>query len=145
MKRRCTHPTHDVLSVSRQCELVRLARSSWYYEPLGESVENLALMREIDRLYIKRLFFGSRKVCDHFGINRKCAQRLMRLMGLEGIHPQQSTSGPAPGHKIFPYLLRDMQINRPDQVWASDITDIPLQHEFLYLTAIMALFSRIVF
>ncbi len=142
MKRRCIDPTHEIVSVSRQCELVGLARSSWFYEPLGESVENLALMREIDRLYIKRPFFGSRKVCDYFGINRKRAQRLMRLMCLEGVHPKRSTSRPAPGHKIYPYLLRDMEISRPDQVRASDITYIPLQHGFLYLTAVMDLFSR---
>jgi len=119
-----------------------LARSSWYYEPLGESAENLVLMREIDRLYIKRPFFGTRKVREHFGINRKRAQRLMRLLGLEAVCPKRSTSRPAPGHKVYPYLLRNMAITKPDQVWASDITYIPLQHGFLYLTAVMDLYSR---
>ena len=116
-----------------------LARSSWYYEPAGESPENLALMRQIDELYIKRPFFGTRKVCEQFAVNRKRAQRLMRL---EGIHRKRSTSRPAPGHKVYPYLLRDIVITRPDQVWASDITYIPLQHGFLYLAAVMDLYSR---
>ena len=128
--------------MSRQCELVGLARSSWYYEPAGESPENLALMRLIDELYIKCTFYGTRKVCKKFAVNRKRAQRLMRLMGLEGIHRKRSTSRPAPGHKVYPYLLRDIVITRPDQVWASDITYIPLQHGFLYLAAVMDLYSR---
>lgn len=119
-----------------------MARSTWYYEPLGESPENLELMRKIDRLYIRRPFFGTRKVREVFGINRKRAQRLMRLMGLEAVRPKRSTSRPAPGHKVYPYLLRDLAITRPDQVWASDITYIPLQHGFLYLTAVMDLYSR---
>ncbi len=102
--------------MSRQCQLLGLARSSWYYEPLGESPENLSLMREIDRLYIKRPFFGTRKVREAFGINRKRAQRLMRLMGLEGVRPKRSTSRPAPGHKVYPYLLRGLAITQPDQV-----------------------------
>ena len=142
VKRRCIEPNHKHLSVARQCQLVGLARSSWYYEPLGESAENLALMREIDCLYMERPFFGTRKVQKRFGINRKRAQRLMRLLGLEAVFPKRSTSRPAPGHKVYPYLLRNLAITRPDQVWASDITYIPLQHGFLYLTAVMDLYSR---
>ena len=115
VKRRCIDPQHQHLSVSRQCELVGLARSSWYYESAGESPENLALMRQIDELYIKCPFYGTRKVCEQFAVNRKRAQRLMRLMGLEGIHRKRSTSRPAPGHKVYPYLLRDIVITRPDQ------------------------------
>jgi putative transposase len=87
-KRRCIEPNHEHLSVARQCQLVGLPRSSWYYEPHGESAENLALMRAIDKLYIKRPFFGTRKVRQHFGINRKRAQRLMRLLGLEAAQPR---------------------------------------------------------
>ena len=86
VKRLCIDPKHQHLSVSRQCDLVGLPRSSWYYEPAGESPENLALMRQIDELYIKCPFYGTRKVCEQFAVNRKRAQRLMRLMGLEGIH-----------------------------------------------------------
>ena len=110
--------------------------------PQGESAENLALMRAIDELYTKRPFSGSRTVCKHLGINRKRAQRLMRLLGLEAVYPKRSTSRPAPGHKVFPYLLRNLEISRPNHVWASDITYIPMQHGFLYLTAVMDLFSR---
>jgi putative transposase len=128
--------------VTRQCQLVGLSRSSWYYEPQGESAANLALMREIDCLYMERPFFGTRKVQKRFGINRKRAQRLMRLLGLEAVFPKRSTSRPAPGHKVYPYLLRNLAITRPEQVWASDITYIPLQHGFLYLTAVMDLYSR---
>ena len=93
-------------------------------------------------MYIKLPFFGTRKVRKRFGINRKRVQRLMRLMGLEAVCPKRSTSRPAPGHKVYPYLLRNMAITKPDQVWASDITYIPLQHGFLYLTAVMDLYSR---
>jgi putative transposase len=125
------------MSLSRQCQLLGLARSTLYYEPLGESSENLSLMREIERLYIRRPFFGTRKVREVFGINRKRAQRLMRLMGLEAVRPKRSTSSPPPGHKVYPYLSRDLAIRRPEQVRASDITYIPLQHGFLYLTAVM--------
>jgi hypothetical protein len=142
VKRQCIDPNHKHLSVARQCQLVGLAMSSWYYEPLGESPENLALMLEIDRLYIKLPFFGTRKARKRFRINRKRAQRLMRLMGLEAVCPKRSTSRPAPGHKVYPYLLRNMPITKPDQVWASDITSIPLQHGVLYLTAVMDLYSR---
>jgi len=99
-------------------------------------------MRQIDELYIRCPFYGTRKVCEQFAINRKRAQRLMRLMGLEGVRRRRSTSRPAPGHKVYPYLLRDIAITRPDQAWASDITYIPLQHGFLYLTAVMDIYSR---
>ncbi len=110
--------------------------------PRGESAENLALMRAIDELYLTRPFSGSRTVCKHFGINRKRAQRLMRLLGLEAIYPKRSTSRPAPGHRIYPYLRRNLEISGPNDVWASDITSIPMQHGFLELTAVMDLFSR---
>jgi len=142
VKRRCIEPDHETLSVTRQCQLLGLARSSWYHVPQCESAENLALMRAIDELYTKRPFSGSRTVCKHLGINRKRAQRLMRLLGLEAVYPKRSTSRPAPGHKVYPYLLRNLEISRPNHVWASDITYIPMQHGFLYLTAVMDLFSR---
>jgi putative transposase len=117
VKRRCIDPNHEHLSVSRQCELVGVLRSSWYYEPAGETPENLALMRHIDELYIRCPFYGTRKVCEQFAINRKRAQRLMRLTGLEGVRCKRSTSRPAPGHKGYSYLLRDIAITRPDQAW----------------------------
>ena len=142
VKRRCVETDHESLSVSRQCQLLGLARSNWYHVPQGESADNLALMRAIDELSTKRPFNGSRTVCKHLGINRKRAQRLMRLLGLEAEYPKRSTSRPSPGHKVFPSLLRNLEISRPNHVWASDITSIPMQHGFLYLTAVMDLFSR---
>ena len=135
-------PEHKSLSITRQCQRLGLARSSWYHKPQGESPENIVLMKEIDRLYTKRPFFGTRKVRETFCINRKRAQRLMRLLGLAAVLSERPTSRPAPGHKIFAYLLRNLAITRPNQIWASDITYIPMQHGFLYLTAVMDLFSR---
>jgi putative transposase len=132
------------LSIARQCELVGLSRSTWYHVPAGETAENLALMKRIDRQYLQTPFYGSRKMAIVLDINRKHAQRLMRRMGLEAIYPKRATTRPAAGHKIYPYLLRNLQITRPDQVWASDITYIPLRHGFLYLTVVMDWFSRYV-
>jgi putative transposase len=111
---------------------------------VGETTENLALMKAIDRQYLETPFYGSRKMAIELGVNRKRVQRLMRLMGLEAIYPKRRTTRPAAGHKIYPYLLRDLKITRPDQVWSSDITYVPLQHGFLYLTAVMDWYSRYV-
>jgi putative transposase len=128
----------------RQCELLGLARSTCYYRPVGESAENLALMRAIDEQYLRYPFYGSRKLSVLLGVNRKRVQRLMRLMGIEAIYPKRRTTWPGAGHKIYPYLLRNVEVTRPDQVWASDITYVPLRHGFLYLVAIMDWFSRCV-
>ena len=143
-KRRWIDPEDPGLSVARQCELVGLPRSSWYYEPAGETVENLCLMRQIDELYLKWPFYGSRKIAEHLGVNRKRVQRLMRRMGLQAIYPKRRTTWPAAGHAIYPYLLRDLEITRPDQVWATDITYVPMRQGFLYLVAIMDWYSRYV-
>jgi putative transposase len=124
--------------------LLSLPRSTWYHAPVGETAENLALMRAIDEQYLQTPFYGSRKMALELGINRKRAQRLMRIMGLEAIYPKRTTTRPAAGHTIYPYLLRNLPITRPDQVWASDITYIPLRHGFLYLTAVMDWYSRYV-
>lgn len=137
-------PNHKLISIARQCELVGLARSSRYYEPYGETPENLALMRRIDELYTEWPFLGSRKLALELGVNRKRVQRLMRIMGIEGIVPRRRTTMPHPGHKKYPYLLRNLEVMRPDQVWCSDITYIPLRHGFLYLVAVMDWFSRYV-
>jgi putative transposase len=137
-------PNHSTLSVSRQCDLLSLARSSWYYEPCGETAENLELMRRIDEEYTRHPFYGSRKMAELFGVNRKRVQRLMRRMGIEAVGPKRRTTRPGRGHKIYPYLLRNVEILRPDQVWSSDITYIPLRHGFLYLVAVMDWFSRYV-
>ncbi len=101
-------------------------------------------MRAIDRQYLETPFYGSRKIAAELGVNRKRVQRLMRRMGLEAVYPRRRTTRPATGHKIYPYLLRNLAIIRPDQVWASDITYVPLRHGFLYLAAVMDWFSRYV-
>ena len=133
-----------MLSLRRQCELLGLARGSWYYEPVGETAVNLKLMRRIDELYLKRPYFGSRRIADEFDVNRKRVQRLMRVMGLEAIYPKPRTTLRCPEHKIYPYLLRDVEIERPNQVWSTDITYIPLQGGYVYLTAVMDWYSRYV-
>jgi putative transposase len=132
------------LSLRRQCELLGLARGSWYYEPVGETTVNLKLMRRIDELYLKRPYYGSRRIADEFDVNRKRVQRLMRLMGLEAIYPKPRTTTRCPEHKIYPYLLRDVAVERPNQVWSTDITYIPLQGGYVYLTAVIDWYSRYV-
>ncbi len=137
------------MSIRRQCQLLGVSRGSFYYEPAGETQENLTLMRRIDALYVEHPFLGSRKMAemlDREGIdvNRKRIQRLMRLMGLEAIYPKRSLSQNGAAHRVYPYLLRDVPITRANQVWATDITYIPMQRGFLYLVAIMDWFSRYV-
>jgi putative transposase len=132
------------LSIRRQCELLGLARGSWYYEPAGETASNLKLMRRIDELYLRRPFFGSRRLADELIVNRKRVQRLMRIMGLEAIYPKPRTTVRHPDHRIYPYLLRHVEVVRPNQVWSTDITYIPMRGGFLYLTAILDWYSRYV-
>jgi putative transposase len=135
--------------VAAQCELLDLSRSTYYYEPARESAENLALMRRIDEQYLKRPFFGSRRMAAELStedgpVNRKRVQRLMRTMGIEAIYPRKSTSKPAAGHRVYPYLLRGLVIDRANQVWASDITYVPMERGFMYLVAVMDWYSRYV-
>ena len=130
------------LSITRQCTILSISRSSFYYATKGESEANLALMRRIDELFMKYPFYGSRQMVrqlrrEGIAVGRHRVRRLMRLMGLEAIYQAPRTSDPHPAHRIYPYLLRGMAINRPNQVWCSDITYIPVQHGFLYLVAIM--------
>ena len=132
------------MSVTRQCELLGLPRSTCYYKPVGESLENLTLMRRIDQLYLKWPFYGSRKMSRELGANRKRIGRLMRLMGIEAIYPKKRTTWPKAGHQIYPYLLRNLTIARADHVWSTDITYIPMRHGFLYLAAVMDWYSRYV-
>ncbi len=143
-KRELIESAHPSLSVRRQCELLNLDRSTYYYPLRTETRANLALMRTIDRLYLKRPYFGSRRLGVELGVNRKRVQRLMRVMGLEAIHPKPCTSRPGAGHKIYPYLLRNTAITHPDHVWSTNITYIPLAHGYLYLTAVIDWFSRYV-
>jgi putative transposase len=141
---------HPELSVRRQCELLGLCRSSLYYQPASESAENLRLMRLIDREYTAHPFYGSRKMTVWLRevqgeeVNRKRVQRLMRLMGLEAIYPKPRLSLAGRGHRIYPYLLREVAIERPDQVWSADITYVPLAAGFMYLAATIDWYSRCV-
>ena len=130
------------LSLSRQCALVSISRSSFYYQLKGESKANLILMEQIDRLFTKCPFYGSRQMVralarEGFIAGRHRVRRLMGLMGLQAIYQAPRTTVPHPEHKIYPYLLRKMTINRANQVWCTDITYIPVQNGFLYLVAIM--------
>lgn len=130
------------LSLSRQCKLLSISRSAFYYTPKGESAENLALMRRIDELFLRWPFFGSRQMVrqlkrEGVAAGRHRVRRLMRLMGLETIYRAPKTSAPHPEHRIYPYLLRNLAVTRPDQVWCADITYIPVSRGFLYLVAIM--------
>lgn len=132
------------LSVRRQCELLGLARSSCYYESRGESPENLALMRRLDEQYLLTPFYGSRRMALELQVNRKRVARLMRLMGIEAIYPRKRTTWPGAGHKIYPYLLRNVEVTRADQVWSTDITYVPLARGFVYLAAVIDWYSRYV-
>jgi putative transposase len=137
-------PHYSELSVQRQCELLGLPRSTYYYQPRPESAENLRLMRRLDELYLNYPFFGSRRMAVTLGVNRKRVQRLMAILGIEAHYPKPNLSRPAPGHEVYPYLLRGISIERPNQVWSTDITYVPMQAGFLYLVAIMDWFSRFV-
>jgi putative transposase len=137
------------LSVRRQCELLGLSRSSLYYEPGGEAAEDLRLMRSIDEQYTARPFYGSRRMSIRLnergeGVNRKRVRRLMRVMGLEAIYPKPRLSLAGKGHRIYPYLLRDVTVERRDQVWSTDITYVPMASGFMYLAAVIDWFSRYV-
>ena len=141
-------PAKD-LSVRRQCELLNVARSGVYRPKPEPEADDLALMRRIDELHLELPFYGSRRMMlelnkEGRGVNRKHVQRLMRLMGLEGLVPRPGTSKAAPGHKIYPYLLRGVAITEPNHVWASDITYIPMASGHLYLVAIIDWASRAV-
>lgn len=142
-------PDDARLSVSQQCELLDLSRSSYYYELATESAENLALMALIDREYTRHPFYGSRRMMtwlrsEGHEVNRKRVQRLMRLMGLEAVYPKPKLSVGGAGHKVYPYLLRGVTIERVNQVWSTDITYIPLPSGFLYLAAVLDWHSRYV-
>jgi putative transposase len=142
--------TQADLSIRRQCELLGIARSGVYRSPpAANDDDDLALMRRIDELFTAWPFLGSRRMtvmlrAEGLGINRKRVRRLMRKMGIAALGPKPRTSKPTPGHKIFPYLLRDLAIERPNQVWCADITYIPIGRGFLYLVAVMDWASRAV-
>lgn len=142
-------PKHRKLSLVRQSRLLGVSRSALYYQPAGPSAYELELMALMDRQYLKTPFYGSRRMkawleAEGHVVNRKRVVRLMRLMGLEAIYQRPKTSQPGPGHQIFPYLLRSVAVARTNQVWAVDITYIPMRRGFLYLVAIMDWHSRFV-
>lgn len=135
-------PDRPGLSLSRQCDLLSISRSSFYYAPKGESPENLVLMRRIDELFLRYPFYGSRQMARQLRregvlVGRHRVRRLMRLMGLAAIYQAPKTSAPHPAHRLYPYLLRNVAVDRPDQVWCADLTYIPVRRGFLYLVAIM--------
>jgi putative transposase len=140
---------HAEISVRRQCQLLGVHRSGLYYEPVGESAENLLLMRLIDQEYTRHPFLGSRRLVRWLGergqvVNRKRVARLMDLMEIEAVYPKPKLSQPGEGHRIYPYLLRGTTVERVNQVWSTDITYIRMARGFLYLVAVMDWFSRFV-
>jgi putative transposase len=141
--------SHPQLSVRKQCKLLSLARSGVYRERRGATAAELDLMRRIDALFLDFPFLGARRMAlmlreQGLTVNRKRIKRLMRIMGLQALGPKPNTSKPAPGHKIFPYLLKGMKIDKPNRVWAADITYIPIGRGFLYLVAVMDWATRAV-
>ena len=137
---------HPGLSLKRQCTLLGINRSSVYYKAQPIRTEDLELMKFIDDQYMRTPVYGSRSMLDYlnnkgYPVGRKRVQRLMRLMGVEAIYPKPRTSKPHPGHRIYPYLLKGLDINRPNMVWAADITYVPLRREFMYLVAVMDWYS----
>ena len=138
---------HPALSLSCQCRLLSIGRSSLYYTPRGESAETLALMRRIDELFLKYPFYGARQMVRHLRregmrIGRRRAGRLMRLMGLQAVYRAPRTSEAHPEHRVYPYLLKGLAIERANHVWCADITYIPVRRGFLYLVAVMDWASR---
>ncbi len=135
-------PEHPRLSIVRQCELVSISRSGFYHRPAAETPLNLALMRLVDAQFLETPWYGSRQMARHlrregYGVGRKRVRRLMARMGLAPIYQRPRTTVPHPGHRVWPYLLRDLVVDRPDQVWCADITYIPMRRGFLYLVAVM--------
>jgi putative transposase len=148
-RRGLIEPSHPDLSIVSQCRLINLHRSAYYFQAATESSENLEIMRLIDEKYTRHPFYGSRKLVPYleengFKVNRKRVLRLMRLMGIFPVYPKPNLSKPEQGHKIYPYLLRDLPIVYPNQVWSTDITYIPMRGGFVYLTAVIDWFSRFV-
>ena len=142
-------PADERLSIRRQCELVGVARSGFYRTAVPTDDAEFALMKRLDQLFTERPFYGSRRMTlqlrhEGHSINRKRVQRLMRRIGIAALGPKPNTSKPAPGHKIYPYLLRDLKIVRPNHVWCADITYLPIGRGFLYLVAVMDRSSRAV-
>ena len=136
-----------VLSIVAQCQLLKVARSTLYYRPAPVSADDLAVMRRLDELYLATPFYGTRRMVavlrrEGWSVNRKRVRRLMRVMGLEAIYQKPNTSRAHPANRVYPYLLRGLVIDRPNQVWCADITYVPMARGFVYLVAVMDWFSR---
>lgn len=149
MLRKIIEPDHQQLSLQRQCELVGLPRSSWYYQAVPDDPEDLRIMRLLDEQYTRTPFYGVEKMTAWLRTveeweNVKRVRRLLRKMGLEAIYQKPNLSKACPTHKKYPYLLRGLAITRPNQVWGTDITYVRLEHGFVYLVAIIDWFSRYV-
>ena len=135
-------PNYSDISLRRQCELVGISRTGYYYQPVPESPQNLLMMRLLDQQYTRTPFYGTRRMTTYlnrlgYTINRKRVQRLMCKMGLEAIYPKPRTSQKHPQHRIYPYLLRGLSIDHPNQVWSTDITYVPMPQGFMYLVAVI--------
>lgn len=146
-RRQLIEPKHPQLSVVRQCELVSISRSGFYRRPVGETALNIELMRLIDAQFLEAHWYGSRQMVRHLRreghvVGRKRIWRLMAKMGLVSIYQRPRTTVPNPHHRIFPYLLRELAVERPDHVWCADITYIPMRRGFLYLIAVMDWVTR---
>lgn len=148
-KRALVEPDHPQISIARQCDVLGLPRSTYYYPSQGESPANLHLMRLLDEKYTDDPYYGIRRMTawlrsEGYHVNHKRVARLLRKMGIEAIYPKPRTTVPHPEHRIYPYLLRGVEVNRANQVWSTDITYIRLHSGFIYLVAVMDWYSRYV-
>lgn len=141
--------SHSELSIVEQCKILNIHRSGLYYKPCGESEYNLHVMLEIDKLHLIRPYYGVRRITVElqnmgYNVGRKLVRRLMRVMGIETMYPKPKTTQKEEGHKIYPYLLRGINITRPNQVWQADITYVPMKRGYMYMIAIIDVYSRYV-
>lgn len=146
-RKELVEPEHSGLSITKQCDLLQISRSSWYYEATGENELNLELMRLLDAQFLETPYYGARQMArclrrKGYWVNRKRVRRLMQKMGLMAIYQKPNTSKPHPEHTIYPYLLRGIAIQEPNQVWCADVTYLPMKKGFLYLVAVMDWYSR---
>lgn len=137
------------ITITKQCELLGLSRSSYYYEPCRDNIFHLEVMKKIDQIFMMHPFYGKRRIsitlkAQGYDVGVDLARALMRRMGLEAIYPRPNLSKPHPSHRIYPYLLKGVKISKKDQVWSTDITYLPMKNGFLYLTAVIDWYSRFV-
>jgi len=142
-------PLHKIFSIADQCKILGISRSGYYYTPCPVDEQTLKLMELIDQQYTKTPYYGTRRMSEHlknlgYNVDRKRVRRLYKIMGLVAIYPKKWLSKPGQGHKIYPYLLRGLKIDRPNMVWEADITYLRMQHGFMYLIAIIDVYSRYV-